>query len=169
MKLPELLTALLTVIVFTSCNKEEEPQPQIVTVDPIEITTNQICVSKTYVMHDVDTVVYDEQCFTVDTAYINDDRIGILFSSDEFYSVGMSFEEGLDTNNIKWPAILSNSIPITWNGGSSITAQQCSEGAIIITKDSANMVSGTFYGSGWVYQQDTLFSVSGSFDNVVYR
>ncbi len=166
MKLPELLTAIVTVIVFTSCNKEEEPQPQIVTVDPIEITTNQICISKTYVMHDVDTVVYDEQCFTVDTAYIDDDdRISVIFYNTN-YGMLMSFLQDIDTNNVKWPALISNSIPLSGGGTS---GQQCSEGAVIITKDSANMVSGTFYGSGWVYQQDTLFSVSGSFENVVYR
>jgi len=166
MKLPELLTALLTVIVFTSCNKEEEPQPQIVTVDPIEITTNQICVSKTYVMHDVDTVVYDEQCFTVDTAYINDDETIAIILYEKTYGTYVFMKKGLDTSIVRNPGGIVNSIPLS-NGATS--NQQCSEGAVIITKDSAKMVSGTFYGSGWVYQQDTLFSVSGSFDNVVYR
>ena len=167
MKLPELLTALLTVIIFSSCNKEDEPIPQVIQDDPIEITTNQICISKTYVMHNTDTVVYDEQCFAVDTAYIKGNGdVAVLMWEDIDYGLSVFFNINIDTSTIRNPGGFVNNIPLD---ETSITAQQCSEGTIIITKDSANMVSGTFYGSGWVYQQDTLFSVSGSFENVIYR
>lgn len=162
---------LILIIALFSCKSDDEATPAVVVDDdPIEI--NQICLSKAYYYNlGEDSIVFPGKCFTVDSMEVVGVKNAIFFHDvDSIYSALPFYTIGMDTSTVRGDGIIVNNMyVINKNSGKrNWSSQQCTTGSVIITKDSANMVSGIFEGSGYVSRQDTLFVVKGYFTNVVY-